>query len=57
MYEIGALSVFVIGYILLNILEIQLSISRGLARVFFHLIHITIQISEKKILCQLGKEF
>ena len=34
MYEKG-ISVFVIGYILLYILKIQLSISRGLARFFF----------------------
>ena len=41
------ITVFVIGYIFLYILKMQLSISRGLARVYFHLIHKTIKVSEK----------
>ena len=48
MYEKGDISVFDIGNILLYILKIQLSSNRGLTRVFFHLIHKAMPVSEKK---------
>ena len=35
-YEMGDISVFVIGYMLLYILKIPLAISRGLASFFFY---------------------
>ena len=44
MYKKG-IFVFVIGHILLYILKIQFSSSRGLARV--HLIHKTVKVSDK----------
>ena len=49
MYEDGDIFAFVIGYILLYILKIQLPISRGLARVssFFHLSHKSVKVSKK----------
>ena len=50
--RVDCTSVFVIGHIL----KIQLSISRGLAKVFFHLIDKTIKVSQK-YLCLLLKNF
>ena len=47
MYEFGDISAFVIGYNLLCILKTQLSVSRGFARVSFHLIHKTKKVSKK----------